>query len=222
MANLHIIPERATQVNLFNFYTNQEEVIRLKEQLSPQKNAEVYYRKAKNHNIEIQKQEELITAKRQELAQKERQISEVKAIEKLKELRKYLKAEGLSQSRQQEAEFPFRRFEADGYEIWVGKSARNNDLLTQRYAFKEDLWLHARDVSGSHVIVKYRSGRNFPAHVIEQAAQIAAWYSKRKHDTLCPVIYTPKKFVRKPKGAAEGQVIVDKETVIMVTPHLPA
>ena len=102
--------------------------------------------------------------------------------------------------------------------MFIGKNSKNNDLLTQKHAFKEDLWLHAKDVSGSHVIIKYQSGKKFPKPVIEKAAQLAAYYSQRKTDSYCPVMYTPKKFVRKPKGAAPGAVIVEKEEVILVEP----
>ncbi len=105
-------------------------------------------------------------------------------------------------------------------EILIGKNARNNDLLTQRYARKEDLWLHARDVSGSHVVIRRQAGKKFPVNVIEKAAGIAAYYSKRKNDTLCPVIVTPKKYVRKTKDLLEGQVIVDKEEVVLIEPSL--
>ncbi|MEQ8810389.1 MAG: hypothetical protein RIE59_15060, partial [Imperialibacter sp.] len=80
---------------------------------------------------------------------------------------------------------------------------------------------HAKDVPGSHVVLKWRAGQNFPKPVIEQAAALAAYYSKRKTDTLCPVIFTPKKWVRKPKGAHPGAVIVEREEVIMVEPGLP-
>ncbi len=100
----------------------------------------------------------------------------------------------------------------------MGRNAENNDLLTLKYAFKEDLWLHAKDVSGSHVVIKYQSGKNFPKPVIEKAAEIAAFHSKRKADTLVPVTVTPKKFVRKPKGFAAGKVIVEREEVVLVQP----
>ncbi|MDX5346758.1 MAG: NFACT RNA binding domain-containing protein, partial [Hymenobacteraceae bacterium] len=115
----------------------------------------------------------------------------------------------------------FKEFEHQGFKILVGKSAQNNDLLTQKHAHKEDLWLHAKDVSGSHVVVKHQAGKNFPEPVIEKAAQLAAFYSKRKNDSLCPVMYTPKKFVRKPKGAAAGAVFVEREKVILVSPQNP-
>ena len=104
------------------------------------------------------------------------------------------------------------------FDIWIGKNAKNNDLLTQKYAHKDDLWLHAKDVTGSHVIIKQQPGKNFPEPVIEKAAQLAAYFSKMRTDSLCAVIYTPKKYVRKPKGLPEGAVIVDKEKVLLVEP----
>ena len=112
----------------------------------------------------------------------------------------------------------FKQVDFEDFVILIGKNAKNNDLLTKQYSYKEDLWLHARDVSGSHVLVKFRAGKKFPSSVIERAAQIAAWHSKRRTDSLCPVIVTPKKYVRKPKGLADGKVIIDKEEVIMVVP----
>lgn len=218
MANLHEIPPRARSVRLFDFYRNTYTEIKLKETLNPQKNAEIYYRKAKNHKIEIDKQREAIAAKRKELQKINRRIEEIGKQQRLKDLRRYLKTEGLAGKTAEAPELPFRRTEIDGFEVWIGKNARSNDLLTQKYAYKEDLWLHARDVSGSHVIVKYKAGKPFPPQVIEKAAQLAAWHSKRRHETLCPVIYTPKKYVRKPKGMPEGAVVVDREQVIMVQP----
>jgi predicted ribosome quality control (RQC) complex YloA/Tae2 family protein len=103
----------------------------------------------------------------------------------------------------------------------VGKNARNNDLLTQKHTHKEDLWLHAKDVSGSHVVLKHRSGKPFPEDVIEIAAELAAYYSRRKRDSLCPVSYTPKKYVRKPKGAEPGAVVLEREKVLLVQPRNP-
>ncbi len=100
----------------------------------------------------------------------------------------------------------------------MGKNAAGNDELTLKYSFKEDLWLHVKDVAGSHVIIKYQAGKKFPKDVIERAAQLAAYNSKRKNETLCPVVVTPKKFVRKRKGDPPGAVVVEREEVIMVEP----
>ncbi|MFN8355124.1 MAG: NFACT RNA binding domain-containing protein [Spirosomataceae bacterium] len=220
MANLHEIPERAESIELYDFYRDKLLKIRLKPDYSPQKNAEVYYRKAKNERIEVEKITEVIEQKEQELAQHQRHLKAIESITSLKELRKYLK-DNLLESPEKTAPTPellFRKVMFMGFEIFIGKNAKNNDLLTQRYARKEDLWLHARDVPGSHVVIRRKAGQNFPNPVIEKAAQLAAFYSKRKNDTLCPVIVTPRKYVRKTRDLTEGEVIVEKEEVVLVEP----
>lgn len=221
MANLHQIPKNIEVVELLNFYTNQPIKIKIKKDLSPQKNAENYYRKHKNKKIELKEIETIISNKRAERDKLAEQRNFIEQCEELKILRKYKKENNLlaeKGKKEKEQENLFRQFEIEGFEVLVGKSAKNNDLLTQKYSFKEDLWLHARDVAGSHVLIKYRAGKKFPKSVIEKAAQLAAYYSKRKSDSLCPVIVTPKKFVRKPKGALEGQVVVEREEVLLVKP----
>lgn len=229
MANLHTIPSTAglpspERVTLFDFYRDQPITIKLKPDLSPQKNAENFYRKAKNEKIEADHLNAQITRREADLADISRQLTEIDTIQTLKELRRYVKQHNLlSEPTDGKAAIDpaalFKEVTIDGFRILIGRNARNNDLLTQRYAYKEDLWLHARDVAGSHVIIKYRAGKPFPKNVTERAAELAAWYSKRRTDSLCPVTVTPKKFVRKPKGLAEGQVIVEKEDVILVTPR---
>jgi predicted ribosome quality control (RQC) complex YloA/Tae2 family protein len=220
MANLHQIPERAERVELHDFYRDQPIWIKLKKDISPQKNAELYYRKARNEKIEIAKLQESSEAREQEMQQLRTHLEALEGIEQLRELRSYIKKHGLKQTTNAPLQGElFKKVEYQGYTILVGRNAKNNDLLTRQYAYKEDLWLHARDVSGSHVVIKYQAGKKFPAPVIERAAQLAAWYSKRRTDSLCPVIVTPKKFIRKPKGLAEGAVIVDKEEVVLVEPR---
>ncbi len=222
MANLHQIPEKAEKVVLFNFYTNKEMPIKLKSDLSPQKNAEWYYKKAKNQKIELQKLEENLQARSLYADVLKNRLQNLEQISTLKELRSYLKENKLDFQEEKAANLmPFKNFQIEGFTILVGKNAQNNDLLTQKYAYKEDLWLHAKDVSGSHVIVKYQSGKVFPKSVVEKAAQIAAYFSKRRNETLCPVIVTPKKYIRKTKDLDFGQVIVEKETIVMVEPQLP-
>ncbi|TAH18868.1 MAG: DUF814 domain-containing protein [Cytophagales bacterium] len=220
MANLHQVPEKVQKITLHDFYHDKDITIKLKDNFSLQRNAEIYYRKSKNQKIEIQTLLKNIEKKQEELNQTNKYLADIQEIISLKILRKYLTNHGLSEAEEEREEMPFRRFDFESFEILVGKNAKNNDLLTQKYAFKEDLWLHARDVTGSHVIIKYKAGKVFPSSVIGRAAELAAWFSKRKNDTLCPVIYTPKKYVRKPKGAAEGAVIIEKEQVIMVEPKL--
>jgi predicted ribosome quality control (RQC) complex YloA/Tae2 family protein len=113
---------------------------------------------------------------------------------------------------------PYYERRINDFVILIGKGAKQNDKMLQTSTWKEDLWLHVKDTSGSHVIIKHQAGNAFPRKIIEAAAQIAAYYSKRKTETLCPVIYTPRKFVRKRKGDPPGAVVVEKEKVILVEP----
>lgn len=222
MANLTAIPPRAESVVLFDFYQEKERVFKLKATESPQKFAERLYKKSKNQQIEVTQLKERQQEKEEELLQVEIALQELASITDYKALKAFVKehVESLA-SQPTVAEKPFRVFQTSGFQILVGKSATNNDVLTQQFTFKEDLWLHAKDVSGSHVVIKYQAGKTFPEPVIYKAAQLAAYYSKRKTDSLCPVLYTPKKFVRKPKGAAPGQVVVEREKVILVKPENP-
>ncbi len=220
MANLHQIGERIEQIELFDFYRDVNITIKLKSDLSPQKNAENYYRKAKNEKIEIEKLMENIESREHLLTILNNHIQKIELTESIKELRNYLKINQLQNNTQQKPEISqlFKRYLIDGFEILIGKNAKNNDLLTKQYAYKEDLWLHARDATGSHVIVKYQAGKVFSNLLIEKAASLAAYYSKRRNETLAPVIVTRKKFVRKPKGLPDGMVVLEKEEVVMVEP----
>ena len=117
------------------------------------------------------------------------------------------------------ADSPFHQVTYLDYEILVGKNANKNEMLTFKTAKKEDLFLHAKDTPGSHVIVRKRGNQNFPKTVIEKAAMFAAFYSRNKSEALCRVLYTQKKYVRKAKGAPVGAVIVEREKVILVKPE---
>lgn len=216
MANLHVIPERAEKVELYDFYREKPILIKLKKDLSAQKNAEGYYRKAKNEKIEIDRLNDSLAARETERERFHEHLEHIESIESLRDLRAYIKTNKLEQGNAAPAlEELFKRIDFMGYTILIGRNAKNSDLLTKQ-AHKEDLWLHAKDVTGSHVVVKNQPGRKFPAPVIERAAELAAFYSKRKNDSLCPVIVTPKKFIRKPKGVPDGLVLIDKEHIVMV------
>ncbi|TVP48093.1 MAG: DUF814 domain-containing protein [Mongoliibacter sp.] len=222
MANLHQIEPGIEEVVLFNFYTQENQTFRLKKNVSPQKFAESLYRKSKNRKKEIQHLNENLELKEKQLEQTEKWLQELEAISHFRQLKEFVKENHLvKHQKDREEQVPFKRFEIDGFEVLVGKSAKANDELLRYFAWKDDLWLHAKDVSGSHVLVKYRSGITFPKTVIERAAEFAAYYSKNKNESLAPVMYTPAKFVRKVKGSPAGAVMVDKESVIIVPPRGP-
>ncbi len=221
MANLHLISPGLERVLLTDFYhDNRTTEINLKKDLTPQKNAANFYRKAKNQQIEISHLQKLVDAKAKEIESISNQIHEIELEEDLKSLRKLTQQTKLgSKENKQNSALPYREVEFKDFRIWIGKNAQSNDLLTLKYGYKEDLFLHAKDVAGSHVLIKYQPGKNFPRDVVERAAQLAAYYSKRKNDSLCPVVVTPRKFVRKRKGDPAGAVVVAREDVIMVEPR---
>jgi len=222
MANLHQIDPKSEEVVLFDFYSDKDITVKIKRGTSPQKHAENLYRKGKNRKIELEQLSKNLEQKENLLLDLEIQLNEISEIDDFRALRAYQKQHQLTpKSKAQTEQVPFKRFEMDGFVILVGKSAKANDEMLRKYSFKDDLWLHAKDVSGSHVIIKAQANQKFPKTVLEKAAELAAYYSKYRTDSLAPVIYTPVKFVRKVKGSAPGAVMVDKESVIMVTPNGP-
>ncbi len=108
-----------------------------------------------------------------------------------------------------------RRFEVDGHTILVGRSAAQNDTL-MREARPDDLWLHARDVAGSHVVVSRNGGAEIPLPVVEEAARLAARYSKSDRRGKVAVVCAEARYVRKPKRGAPGLAIVTNESTLTV------
>ena len=137
-------------------------------------------------------------------------------MEGLKELRK----EWYVKQNKANIKLPYRLIHFQGFEIRVGKGARENDELLRYHTTKTDHWLHAKDVSGSHVIIRNPNKQDIPQSVIEKAAQVAAHYSKAKSEGLAAVMVTERKYVRKPKGAHPGMVKVDHAETVLVTPGL--
>ena len=130
---------------------------------------------------------------------------------------------GIGEKSEAREQLPFRIFAVDGgCEVWAGKSSKINDQLTLKYAKPNDLWFHARGAAGSHVVLKVNTGQGEPSKKAkEQAASIAAYYSKMKNAKMVPIAMTEKKYVRKPKGAAPGSVTIEREKVIFAEPALP-
>ncbi len=219
MAHLHEINQGMLQFEATPFDTPAERVvIPLRRELTPQKNAEVYYRKGKNKQIEIDQLQAALARKEKDLADILAQLAQLEnaTLEQLENMESSISRNaGAGQER---IALPYHAFHFKGFDIWVGKHAEANDTLTTKLAHKEDMWLHAKDVAGSHVIIKNQGGKTFPKDVIEYAASLAAYYSKRRNESLCPVAYTLRKYVRKRKGDPAGAVVVDREEVILVEP----
>ena len=117
----------------------------------------------------------------------------------------------------------FRRFRSPGgLAIWVGRNNKENDELSLHAAHKEDLWFHAQQAPGSHVVLRSHALKQTPAMMdIVAAASTAAYFSRARGSAKVPVIYTRAKYVRKPRKAAPGKVVVEREKSIMVEPGIP-
>ncbi len=117
---------------------------------------------------------------------------------------------------------PVRTLSAsDGHRILCGKGDRGNAYLLRHYARGRDLWLHARDVAGAHVLVPLERGEPVPGIALREAAAVAAYYSKARQASDVTVIYTLAKYVRPIKGAKPGLVTVSQEKTLVVKPALP-
>ena len=111
-----------------------------------------------------------------------------------------------------------RYLSTDGYEILVGRAARDNDHLTFKVAQPNDLWMHAGDYPGSHVVVRNPTRKEIPHRTIVEAAQLAGKFSQASEDSKVVIHYTPRKFLSKPKGAAPGLVRLSRFKSVTVEP----
>jgi len=125
--------------------------------------------------------------------------------------------EAARKRRREGARLPYREFlTTDGSTALVGRSAADNDRLTLRVARPHDLWLHARGVTGAHVVVPLSKGKSCSSETLVDAATLAAHFSDLRGESVVDVLYTPRRFVHKRRGSAVGSVTLDSEKVIAV------
>jgi predicted ribosome quality control (RQC) complex YloA/Tae2 family protein len=113
-----------------------------------------------------------------------------------------------------------RVYSLNGLEIIVGRNARQNDHITFAVANASDLWLHARDVPGAHVVIR-NSGQPVDKETLEAAAQLAAYYSQKRGDSAVPVAITQRRFVTRIPGGRPGQVHIRQEETVVVPAKMP-
>ena len=221
LTNSHSIKQGVTEALLFDYYTNHRIRVKLNGDLSAAENAEKFYRKAKNESLELEtlknnlENSKYIESEKSRLFNEVNTASETKTLARIENELKSLLNPKKTKSKQS-ISLPYKVYEYDSFEIWVGKNSKSNDELL-RVSKKQDLWLHAYGVSGSHVIIRKKL-KNYPTMVIQFAAEIAAFHSKGKHQTIQTVMYTERKFVSKVKGASSGQVSVLQFQTIDVSP----
>ncbi len=229
LANLQKIKKGDQEVEI-NDFDNENNIIKinLDKKLTPQENAEYYFDKAKSAKTSLEKDKLLLINAKNRLSiileYKNLNIDELSKTE-LKKIMNELKINYEKSSSSGKIKEPnFKHYLIDEtYHVYVGNDAKNNDELTLHYAKQNDLWFHARSLPGSHVILRCDNiSDNIPKNIIEKTASIAAFHSKGKTAKLIPVTYTLKKYVTKRKGMPAGQVVLQREKVIIVKPEIPA
>lgn len=229
-ANLYRIAPGAKYTEVENFYSEAMETIRipLDSSISPQANAQRYYKKytkAKVAAVEAQKQLEIAE---NELKYLESVLSSLSLAENEADLNAlrdeltsggYVTKKGVSSGRKQTAKSsPMHFVSSDGFDIYVGKNNVQNDMLTLKVANASDLWFHTKNFAGSHTIIKFGIDKSVTERTIFEAATLAATYSSAKSSSNVPVDYTTVKNVKKPNGAKPGMVIYDNYRTLYVDP----
>jgi predicted ribosome quality control (RQC) complex YloA/Tae2 family protein len=201
--------------------------IKLNPKLSPNKNVDFYFDKAKAEKINYEKSIELLNKAKKDFQRLKSIEEKTKSIENINELRsitKELKIKMPADKKEKEdVSIKFKHYIIEGkYNVYVGKDSKNNDLLTTRFAKQNDYWFHARSVSGSHVVLRIEYSKEvIPKSVLKKTASLAAYHSKAKTAGLVPVTYTFKKYVVKKKSMPIGTVHLLREEVLLVRPEIP-
>ncbi len=231
LSSFHLLRRGMSEIELEDIYKSPPEKIRIEldPALSPQENAERYFRRSKKAKKTIEMVARRLPEVEAELEYIEELLYELEGIktpEELEELRGVLIKEGYLKeptrpvagvSPKPSGPPSIGRLTVDGFTILYGKNSRANDILLREHAAGEDLWFHARGVAGSHVVLKL-AGRPPTDEAIKHAAGVAAYLSKNRPSLKVEVIFTEAKNVRKPRGARPGLVTVAEHRTIVVEP----
>ncbi|MFZ7121143.1 MAG: Rqc2 family fibronectin-binding protein, partial [Eubacteriaceae bacterium] len=226
-SNIYQIKQGQSSINLFNYYDNEYIDISLSKQLSPSENAQKYFKKYNKSKRAKEYLTEQIDITKEEIYYLESQLDNIEkctTLEEFNEIKEeliendYVKMTGNYKKKKNTKSLssPFH-FHYNGYDIYVGKNNKQNEYLTLKFASKTDIWLHVKDIPGSHVVIKMDLN-SFDESTLHKAALLAAYYSKAKDSSNVPVDYTEVKYVKKPKGAKTGMVIYTNQKTIFVTP----
>ena len=236
LAHAHAIPRGVTEAEIPDPASEGRLRVRLNPRLSATENADLFFKKARKaarrdpalvtRRRDIETRREDLEALRQELERGEPDAAWLRRAEALG-VRLPREAGAVHASKEPADRLPNalrpRRYDlGEGWEAMVGKSNRGNDVLTFELARPEDVWMHAHQSAGSHLVLRHHEkGKEPPRSVLVSAARIAAYYSKARGASKVPVLVSQKRFVRKPRKAPIGTVTVSRYETLMVAPHCP-
>jgi len=232
--NKNSIKKGEESVKLVDIFEPQQSLvdISLNVELSPIQNAQAYFKKYKKAKDALAVMRKRKAETEKEILQVEKISEELQEANRQSELEKIkkelvdlglLKEKMISVKRKDiSKDFSPRTFVTkEGSRILVGRNNKENDYLTFKFARPSDLWFHAQDIPGSHVVLRKKDKKKEPSpNDIKEAAQVAAYFSKARGAKKVSVIYTSAKYVKKPKKGKPGLALVEKEKSILVEPKL--
>lgn len=228
LANLHLSKPGMQEMIVDDYFIDPpaKRIIPLDPALSAQDNAKKYFKQYRKGKLSKAYAEGQIEGLASEIAYLEGQLENIEKCDTLYELseikeelirEKYLRPEKAQASKPaNKSSAPMKFASSDGIMIYVGKNNRQNDALTLQTARSENIWLHAKNIPGSHVMIDFEGEP--PETTLREAASLAGFYSQARASSAVPIDYTPRKFVKKPSGARPGMVIYSTNRTVYVTP----
>ena len=225
---IYMIEKGMEEIEVSNFYDPDYKNIKisLNKNLTPSENAQKYFKKYNKMKTAKKELTSQIKISEEEINYLENIILSIEHCENLDELKDirdelskvgYLKSSSKNKKEMKSTTKPMEFISSDGFKIFVGKNNKQNDNLTLKVASNDDIWLHTKNIPGSHVIIK-TEGKNVSETAIFEGAMLAGYFSKSKMSSQVPVDYTKRKNVKKPNGAKPGMVIYETNSTIYVTP----
>ncbi len=226
-ANIYSIKKGMTTVELPNYYSENQELvaIELDSNKTPSENAQKYYKAYNKAKRTFEALRDQIKSNDEELAYLESVLTSVNNCtdeQDVKEIRRELREEGYvkkvknQKDKSKKHSVPLHFISQDGFDIYVGKNNIQNDELTLKFARPRDIWMHTKNIPGSHVII-VANGQTIPDTTLNEGAMLSAFYSKAKNSSKVPVDYTEKKNVKKPNGSKPGFVIYETNKTAYIT-----
>ncbi|MGN8645055.1 Rqc2 family fibronectin-binding protein [Gracilibacillus sp. HCP3S3_G5_1] len=226
-AHMHLVKKGDKEVEVIDYYDSDQKKrkIALNENKTPSENAQALFKKY--HKLKTSKQmvEEEKKKTYQEIDYLDQIIEQIDSAREqdIEEIREELQEQGYLKKKQAKTKqkkkvskpVPETFYASDGTEILVGKNNKQNEYLTNRLARKNEIWLHTKDIPGSHVVIRSTDPSE---DTLLEAAQLAANFSKSKHSSSVPVDYTLIRHVKKPNGAKPGFVTYENQKTLFVTP----
>ncbi|MDO7905259.1 NFACT RNA binding domain-containing protein [Paenibacillus sp. JX-17] len=226
-ASLHELQKGDKEANLVNFYDEEQKMITipLDPLLSPSDNAQRYFKKYNKYKNSLVVIEEQLVKTHEEIRYLDNLLQQLAhaSMNDIEEIREELIQQGYLRDRNKKAKKKKKNDKptlhiytsSEGIEIYVGKNNLQNEYVTNRLAGPNDTWLHTKDIPGSHVVIR---AAEFGDATLDEASQLAVYFSQAKESSMVPVDCTLIRHVRKPSGAKPGFVIYDHQRTLYVTP----